>query len=64
MAAREGKFEIVKIYISMNNGVDIDCAMDDGWTPFFYAAVNGYLLTVDILYEAGAFIDAVDKVTF
>jgi ankyrin repeat protein len=27
--------------------------MMDGWTPFIYAAVNGYLITVEMLHKEG-----------
>ena len=36
--------------------------MMDGWTPFIYSAVNGYLLTVELLATEGdCNINAVDK---
>ena len=54
MASREGKVDIIRFYIdNLRDLVDIDCKMMDGWTPFFYAAVNGYLISVEILAKEG-----------
>jgi ankyrin repeat protein len=42
--------------------VSVDCKMIDGWTPFFYAAVNGYLVSVDTLANQGhCNINSMDK---
>ncbi len=54
MAAREGKVEIIKFYLdNLRDKVEVDSKMMDGWTPFFYAAVNGYLISVELLYKEG-----------
>jgi len=42
--------------------VELDCRMQDDWTPFFYAAVNGYMLTAEVLAKHGKCkVNAVDK---
>jgi ankyrin repeat protein len=63
VAAREGKLEIIKYYISdLLDKIDINIKMLDGWTPFFYAAVNGYLISVDVFYKHPyCNVNAVDK---
>ena len=36
--------------------------MIDGWTPFLYSAVNGYLISVEVLHKEGhCNINEVDK---
>ena len=54
VAAREGSLEIVKFYIyNQRVGsqilINLDAKMYDGWTPFLYAAVNGYPSIVELL---------------
>lgn len=52
IAAREGSLEIVQFYVQkcIKGEIDtIDMPMVDGWTPFLYAAVNGYPSIVDLL---------------
>jgi ankyrin repeat protein len=63
VAAREGKVDIIRYYIEkLRYEVDIDTPMADGWTAFFYASVNGYLLSVDTLVKDGKCnINAIDK---
>jgi len=63
LAAREGKLELIRYYMeSLQDLVNIDTAMADGWTPLIYAAVNGYTLTVQMLVlEGKANLNAVDR---
>ena len=53
VAAREGCYEIVKFYVAKSlkgdDSIEMDLPMIDGWTPFLYAAVNGYPSLVDLL---------------
>ena len=54
MAAREGKVDVIKYFLEFHRDkIQIDSVMMDNWTPFFYASVNGYLLTVDVLAKEG-----------
>lgn len=47
---------------NVKDKMDVNCKMADGWTPFIYAAVNGYLLSVELLYkQGGCHINEVDK---
>ena len=52
LAAREGKLDIIRFHIE-HEDFEIDQIMMDGWTPFFYAAVNGYLLSAEMLAKDG-----------
>ena len=62
LAAREGKILMVEYYISnLADRVHLDGTMIDGWSAFMYAAINGYILTVDILHKAKVNIDRQDK---
>jgi ankyrin repeat protein len=53
VACREGCIAIVKTYIRAKLlsqlKISLDAQMIDGWTPFMYAAVNGYQTIVDLL---------------
>ena len=61
-AAREGKTKIIKFYCEeMKESMDLEVEMADGWTPLFYAAVNGYVHTVEYLYSKGARLGVVDR---
>lgn len=62
-ASREGNVDIVRFYINrLSQEVDIDTPMCDGWTAFFFAAVNGYVLTVEALKIQGhCNVNALDK---
>lgn len=60
IAAREGKIEILKLYLD-SYSFTIDQTMIDGWTALHYAALNGYTRSVEFLVEWGANIDALDK---
>ena len=54
VAAREGKVDLIKFLLTNHKKlIDIECKMMDGWTPVFYAAVNGYLITVETLVKDG-----------
>ena len=62
VAAREGKIDIIKYYQNELKGqFNLNLRMLDGWTPFMYAAVNGYLLTVELLAEYGSDVNTRDK---
>lgn len=63
VAAREGKVDLIRYIIDNHRGkFEIDCRMMDQWTPFFYAAVNGYLITVEVLARHGKCnVNALDK---
>mgnify|MGYP002371326342 CR=1 FL=1 len=60
VAAREGKVEILKIFLDTYSFA-IDLTMIDGWTALHYAALNGYTRTIEFLVERGANIDSLDK---
>lgn len=53
IAAREGCLDMVQYHIDlMKQGkikVNFDVPMADGWTPFLYAAVNGFPSIVELL---------------
>eukprot|EP00347_Sterkiella_histriomuscorum_P012762 403367319 len=50
VAAREGKVDMIRHIIENHRAlISVDCVMSDNWTPFFYSAVNGYLITVEVL---------------
>jgi ankyrin repeat protein len=54
IACREGCIAIVKmcIRVKLIGGMpklNLDYKMIDGWSPFMYAAVNGYETIVDLL---------------
>lgn len=53
IACREGCIAIVKANIRAKllgqSKINLDSKMIDGWTPFMYAAVNGYETIVDLL---------------
>lgn len=55
VAAREGKVEVVRIYVNqlISKTFSVDTPMDDGWTAFMYSAVNGYLITTELLAKEG-----------
>ena len=38
---------------NLKDKLDVNARMMDGWTPFFYAAINGYLISVEVLYKDG-----------
>ena len=64
IAAREGKLEIVKLYIekySKWHSYNIEETNSDGWTPLLYACINGYKSIVDFLIKNKANINATDK---
>ena len=63
VAAREGKVDLIKFLLTNHKKlIDIECKMMDGWTPVFYAAVNGYLITVETLVKDGwCELNAVDR---
>jgi len=50
VAAREGKVEILKIFLDTYSFA-IDLTMVDGWTALHYAALNGYTRTIEFLIE-------------
>lgn len=50
IAAREGKIDMVKMLCeTYSDDVAVDHKMMDGWTAFFYAAMNGFINTVNYL---------------
>lgn len=72
LAAREGKFGILKLYFetfqfdadidSMVRDLNLSHSLDqDGWTAVHYAALNGFLSCVELLHKHGANISAQDK---
>ncbi len=63
VAAREGKVDLIRFLLNNHKKqIDIEAKMMDGWTPVFYAAVNGYLITVELLVKEGRCeLNAVDR---
>lgn len=64
IAAREGKLDIIKMYLEKYNEYEdwnIDHKMADGWTAMLYAAMNGFCSIVEYLIRHGANVDASDR---
>lgn len=51
LAAREGKLHLIRYaYEKYGNLIcNLDAKNNDGWTAFFYAAINGFVSTVEYL---------------
>lgn len=52
VAAWNGRTEVVEFLIE--NGANMSCSLNTGWTPLYTAAENGYEKIVDLLIKAGA----------
>jgi ankyrin repeat protein len=64
IAAREGKLDIIKLYIEKYTEYEdynIDHKMLDGWSAMLYAAMNGFCSIVEYLIKHGANIDNSDR---
>ena len=64
IAAREGKIDIVKMYVEQYKDwedYNLDQKMLDGWTAMSYAAMNGFCSVVEYLIKQGANVDSSDR---
>ena len=63
VAAREGRINILRLFYNRwPDQFNPDLRTQDGWTAFNYACINGFLNTIQFLYDKGVNVHTSDRI--